>query len=272
VRIRVNDELELNYELEGDPSQQPVVALTHGMGGSLRNWDDDVPEIAKRYAVLRWDVRGHGDSDKPDVPYTPEMHARDLAGLMRSLGIEQAYVGGNSQGGVITQRFLLDYPEMTAAGVLMCTSSQVGERLHDAWEARARIAEEQGTDAALAQAESLANAYTPVRPMDPERSSSSRKQTLQIPGNVYAHIVRAMASFNWTDDLARIDVPVLILQGLQDTMTPPGGAVLMHRKIRNSQLIMMDECSHSITHDQPEQWRRHLMNFLDGVDHWRGVR
>jgi pimeloyl-ACP methyl ester carboxylesterase len=51
-------------------------------------------------------------------------------------------------------------------------------------------------------------------------------------------------------------------------MTPPGGSVIMHRNIPGSQLIMMDECSHSIMNDQPEQWRRHLLNFLDGVEAW----
>ena len=79
-----------------------------------------------------------------------------------------------------------------------------------------------------------------------------------------------MAYYNWTAELSRIAAPVLILQGLQDTMTPPGGAVLIHRQIRNSQLVMMDQCSHAITHDQPEQWRRHLLNFLDGVLSWGG--
>ena len=81
MRVLVNDELSINYELTGDPSTQRVLILTHGMGGSLHNWDDDIAELSKRYAVLAWDVRGHGESDKPDVPYTPEMHARDLAGL-----------------------------------------------------------------------------------------------------------------------------------------------------------------------------------------------
>jgi pimeloyl-ACP methyl ester carboxylesterase len=268
MRVRVNDELKLNYELSGDPASQPTVVLTHGMGGWLGSWADDIPSLAKRYAVLRWDVRGHGDSDKPDIPYSAEMHARDLAGLLRALDIKRAYVGGNSMGGAITQRFLLDFPELAAAGFLLCTSSQVGERLAGAWEERAVTAEEKGTEEALDRAESLANATAPIVPPSPEREAAARAATLKIPGRVYAHIVRAMAAYNWTAGLHRIRVPVLILQGLQDTMTPPGGSVLMHRAIPNSQLVMMDRCGHSITTDQPEQWRRHLLNFLDGVDHW----
>lgn len=71
TRIQVNEGLALNYELDGDPASQPVMVLTHGMGGSHASWDADVPELAERYAVLRWDVRGHGDSDNRMFRTTP---------------------------------------------------------------------------------------------------------------------------------------------------------------------------------------------------------
>ena len=266
MRVRVNGELEINYEMTGDGER--VVALTHGMGDSLDTWEADVPEIAAKYRVLRWDVRGHGDSDKPDVPYSAEMHARDLAGLLKALGIEKVYAGGESMGGAITQRFLLDFPEMAEAGFLLCTSSQVSERMFQAWEDRAVMAETQGTAAVLEAEKSFGNANTRIRPIPEEEVERDRERTLRIPGKVYAHIVRAMARYHWTPELRRLRMPVLILQGLQDGMTPPGGSVIMHRNIVGSQLIMMDECSHSIRTDQPEQWRRHLKNFLDGVDSW----
>ena len=268
MRVLVNDELSINYELTGDPATQRVLVLTHGMGGTLHNWDDDVPELAKRYAVLAWDVRGHGESDKPDVPYSAEMHARDLAGLVKALGLSKVFVGGVSMGGAITQRFLIDHPGLAAAGFLMSTSSQVAERMADAWEQRAVLAETQGMEAVLDAGSRLANAVTEVRPIPPEQAARSRERQLQIPGNIYGHIVRAMKQYAWTPELRKIDVPVLILQGLQDTMCPPGGSVIMHRNIRNSQLVMLDEAGHTLYWDQPEAWRRHLLNFLDGVEAW----
>ena len=266
MRVRVNDDIELNYEITGDGEK--VIAYTHGMGGWQGGLDADVEALSKKYRVLRYDVRGHGDSDKPDIPYSPEMYARDLAGLLTALGISKAYAGGDSQGGAITQRFLLDFPEMAEAGFILCSSSEVGSKMAGAWEARAVRAETEGTAAAIDRTSGDANAVTSFRPTTPEEEARSRAATLKIPGKVYARIVRAMASYNWTADLRQLPMPVLILVGLQDTMTPPGGSVIMHRNISNSQLIMMDECSHSIRWDQPDQWRRHLLNFLDGVDAW----
>jgi 3-oxoadipate enol-lactonase len=268
MRVRVNDELSLNYELTGDPATQRTLILTHGMGGSLHNWEDDLLDLSKRYAVLRWDVRGHGDSDKPDVPYSAEMHARDLHGLIRALGIARPFVGGVSMGGAITQRFLIDFPGVAAGAFLMSTSSQVSERMADAWERRAVLAETEGMDAVIEGAASLANATAPLRPMPADRAAREQERLRAIPGNVYGHIVRAMKQYAWTPELRSIHVPVLILQGLQDTMCPPGGSVIMHRQIRQSQLVMLDECGHSLYWDQPVAWRRHLLNFLDGVEAW----
>jgi pimeloyl-ACP methyl ester carboxylesterase len=271
MRVLVNNDISINYELTGDPASQRVLVLTHGMGGTLHNWDDDLPELSKRYAVLTWDVRGHGESDKPDMPYSAEMHANDLAGLVKALGLSRVFVGGVSMGGAITQRFLIDHPGLAAAAFLMSTSSQVAERMADAWEQRAVLAETGGVQAVLDAGSRLANAHTSVRPIPEEKAQRDRERQLQIPGNIYGHIVRAMKQYAWTPELQQIDVPVLILQGLQDTMCPPGGSVIMHRNIRNSQLVMLDECGHTMYWDQPEEWRRHLLNFLDGVEAWERV-
>ena len=265
-RVKVNDDISINYEVSGEGDR--VIVLTHGMGEALGTWDPDVPDLSRKYRVLRWDCRGHGESDMPDVPYSAAMHARDLAGLLKALGIAKAHVGGESMGGAIAQRFLLDFPEMSASGFILCSSSQVSDKMFDAWEQRAKIAEEQGTQAVLDAEASFGNSSPSIKPYPPEREELQRQWTLKIPGKIYAHTVRAMAAYNWTADLRTIRVPVLILQGLQDAMTPPGGSVIMHRNIPNSQLVMMDECSHSIMNDQPEQWRRHLLNFLDGVVAW----
>lgn len=267
MRVLVNDDISINYELTGDPATQRVLVLTHGMGGTLHNWDDEVPELSKKYAVLTWDVRGHGESDKPDMPYDAGMFARDLAGLVKALGLSKVFAGGHSMGGAIAQRFLIDYPELSAAGWLMSTSSQVSEQSEAAWERRAVLAETEGMEKLLG-AGNLGNATSDVRPKSSEQLERDRERQLRTPGNIYARIVRSMKKYAWTPELRKIQVPVLILQGLQDTMCPPGGSVLMHRNIRNSQLVMLDECAHTMYWDQPEEWRRHLLNFLDGVVAW----
>ena len=95
-KIKVHD-VHLYYELygEGDP-----LVLVAGTGISLAPWRVfQVPEFAKHYQVLIYDHRGLGRSDKPDVPYSTRLFARDCAGLMDALGIGKAHIMGHSMGG-----------------------------------------------------------------------------------------------------------------------------------------------------------------------------
>jgi pimeloyl-ACP methyl ester carboxylesterase len=96
--MQVDAGIHLNYELEG--SGTPLV-LTHGLGDDLHFWDNVAAELAQHHALLRWDVRGFGLSDKPPGPYSPALFASDLNALLDVLGLAQVHLGGLSMGGVI---------------------------------------------------------------------------------------------------------------------------------------------------------------------------
>jgi 3-oxoadipate enol-lactonase len=98
-------------------------------------------------------VRGFGQSDKPAGPYTPHLFAHDLAGLICALGISKAHVAGISMGGVIAQRFTLDYPELVSSLTLISTSSEVSEAAQKAWEKTASIIEQRGFSSNLEAAQ-----------------------------------------------------------------------------------------------------------------------
>ena len=75
-----------------------------------------------------------------------------------------------------------------------------------------------------------------------------------------------MSAFNWTADLAKVRVPTLILQGLEDGLTPPGGAVKMNRALPHSQLLFLPECGHFVPDEKPEIFTNTVLAFLAGVD------
>jgi CubicO group peptidase (beta-lactamase class C family)/pimeloyl-ACP methyl ester carboxylesterase len=104
----------LYYEMAGEG--EPVVMI-HGLGWDTRSWDHQFAELAKHYQVIRYDMRGFGQSDMPtDQPYA---HADDLKALLDSLGIDAAHVFGHSFGGEIAINFALAYPEATRSLVLI---------------------------------------------------------------------------------------------------------------------------------------------------------
>src|SRR5687768_11846391 len=135
------DNVRLHYEHEG---QGTDLILIHGLGMSLRDWDAYIPELTRYHRILRFDVRGFGESEKPAGPYSPQLFARDVAGLARSCQVTRAHVAGISMGGVIAQRLALDFPDLVQSLMLISTSSEVNVKGQAAWEELAEGVEQRG--------------------------------------------------------------------------------------------------------------------------------
>lgn len=88
--------------------------LLHGWPEFWLTWEPVMALLADRFALIAPDLRGFGDSDKPDGPYGPEQHADDMLALMDALGIEQAGVVGHDVGGAVMQPLARKAPERIA--------------------------------------------------------------------------------------------------------------------------------------------------------------
>jgi 3-oxoadipate enol-lactonase len=255
------DGLRIHYTLEG---QGTDLILIHGLGGSLHDWDAIAPVLARYHRVLRWDVRGFGESDKPAGPYSPQLFARDLAGLCRAVGVSCAHVAGISMGGVIAQRLALDFPKLVRSLTLMSTSSEVSEQAQKAWLKMADSIEQRGFSA---NPDVAARVFTPgFAKANPDQITAMTERTAKNAPHAYAAAARAIGTFNWTAELNRIQVPTLILQGLEDVLTPPGGSVKLSRGIVHSRLLMLPECGHVMTMEKTEVVTYALLAFVAGVE------
>ncbi len=255
------DGLQLHYTLEGQGSD---LILIHGLGGSVRDWDHIAPTVAKHHRVLCWDVRGFGASDKPPGPYSAQLFAKDLAGLCRVVGISHAHIVGISMGGVVAQRFTLDFPELVRSLTLMSTSSEVGEQAQKGWLKLADTVEQRGFPS---NPEGGSRAFSAgFVQANPEQVKTLAVRTATNDPRAYAAAARAVGVYNWTNELERIQVPTLILQGLADVLTPPGGSVKLSRGIRRSRLLMIPECGHAMTTEKPEVVTQSFLAFTAGVE------
>ena len=103
---------ELNYELTGDG---PAVVLVHEGVCDLRMWDELVGPLAREFTVLRYDMRGYGDSTLPPGPFS---QSGDLLGLLDHVGIERAALVGVSYGGRVALDTAFVAPDRVSALVL----------------------------------------------------------------------------------------------------------------------------------------------------------
>ena len=261
MRATIGD-VQLNYELAGAGA---TIALTHGIGGSGSDFAPLVPLLAHRFQVLTWDVRGFGASDRPAEGYSISRFAQDLAGLLDHLGVERAVIMGTSMGGTITQRFILDFPERTLAAVIMSTSSEVNERGRERWTSQAEAIEREGFAAYTRRTRPPEHTEEYLR-AHPELLEAEERRIRNNPDSrAYAQVARAVADYNYTAELEQVRVPALVLVGSEDKSTPPGGSVIISRRIPGAELHILPGYGHNLYREAPEQVAELVTAFLDRV-------
>ncbi len=114
--------VEIAYQEAGEGF--PLV-WCHEFAGSMESWEPQVHFFARRYRVITYNARGYPPSEVPSDPaaYSQDIAVEDLHGLLRHLGIAQAYVGGLSMGGATALHFGIRHPEMARALIIAAAGS-----------------------------------------------------------------------------------------------------------------------------------------------------
>lgn len=105
--------VKLHY-VTGGIENGPVCLLLHGFPESWITWRKVIPSLENHYKIVAVDLRGYGDSDKPEgiENYTNKLMASDIAGILSELKLASAYVVGHDRGARVARRMAYDYPEL----------------------------------------------------------------------------------------------------------------------------------------------------------------
>lgn len=259
MQARVNDTV-IHYEMEG-AAGAPVVTLSHSLATNLGLWELQMPALAGRYRVLRFDTRGHGRSSAPPGPYTMEVLAADAVGLLDFLGIKLTHFVGLSMGGMIGQVLGIRYPQRLQKLVLCDTSASVPSEMGPVWDERIGRAEKLGMSA-LAQ-ETLERWLSGgFRGSRTEVTGGIRDMIVQTPVAGYAGCCRAIAGFDVLADLPKITAPTLIMVGENDPGSPVSAAEQMKSLVRGSELFVIPGALHLTNIETAEAFNRKLVDFL----------
>jgi haloacetate dehalogenase len=120
-RMSVNGGMNINYAIKGDG---PPLLLLHGYPQTHAKWHRIAPDLAERFTVVAPDLRGYGDSDKPEgddrhLTYSKRVMAADQVDLMRQLGFEKFQLVGHDRGARVTHRLCRDNPDRVTRAVIM---------------------------------------------------------------------------------------------------------------------------------------------------------
>jgi len=142
MKINLNG-ININYELTGKEGG-PVVVLSHSLACSLVMWQPQMAVLESAFQVLRFDTRGHGQSDAPEGAYSLELLAADAVGLLDALNIETVHFVGLSMGGMIGQCLALDHADRLKSLALCDTAAAMPEETQPIWQQRIDAAGQAG--------------------------------------------------------------------------------------------------------------------------------
>lgn len=261
--------LRLHCRQWGNASRRPLILL-HASGCHAHWWDEVGPLLAADYDVFAPDLRGHGDSGRPDPPdYHFDAYVADLAGLVEHLGLQDFDVIGHSMGGYIALRYASTQPEglrrLVAADMLCDVSGEILEQMHRASER---------PEPTFTTREDAVGRF---RLQPPETTASS--EVLEM---LASEAVCQTASGEWTfkfdrrarkhpavrvwDLLPQITCPVLVVRGELSPLMPVTNAERIARELSHGEWTNLPGAYHNLMLDNLTGFVEVVRTFLTGPD------
>jgi 3-oxoadipate enol-lactonase len=258
-KVKVRDGAQIACELRGYTKASPPLVLVHSLAMDHSFWDPVASLLVGTTAVLTYDCRGHGQSDKPEGMYFAEQFADDLADLVEHFNWRQVVVAGASMGGCIALAFGAAYPNLAAGLGLFDTTA--GYNAPDKWEERAATAETKGLEA-MVEFQTTRWFTDGFREQHKDVVDAAVAVFLANPARCYAQACRMLGFFDITHALPRLKMPARIVVGEEDYATPVAMSETLHRCIARSVLTVIPNARHLTPLECPNKIAAQLQALL----------
>ncbi len=247
----------LYYQIDG-PDNAPVLVLSNSLGTTLAMWLPQLPALTEHFRVLRYDTRGHGQSDVTPGPYSIAQLGRDVVSLLDGLNIPAAHFCGLSMGGMTGIWLGVNAPSRIRRLVLCNTSAAIG--VPEVWNTRIAKVKQDGMDSIIDAvlerwftADFLAHA--------PAQAERVRQMLRNTPAEGYVANCAAVRDMDQRSELARITSPTLVIGGKHDKATPPEHGELIARAIPGAKYVELN-AAHLSNWEVAQAFTQQLLSFL----------
>ena len=250
-------ELNLKYELMG-ANNAPVLAFSNSLGTDLSMWEPQCAALARQFRILRYDMRGQGQSSVVPGEGSIEQLARDFLGLLDVLGLERVSFCGLSMGGMIGMWLGVNAPERLDALALCNTAARIGTK--EMWNARIASVRQGGMQSVSAAV--IERWFTAeFRQTSQLLVQRARAMLKASPVEGYAACCAAIRDMDQTDSIGQIRVRTLVVAGAKDSVTPPGQSRFLVEHISGSENVELD-AAHLSNIERPDEFTSALNRFL----------
>jgi 3-oxoadipate enol-lactonase len=256
--ILKSGETRIHYVLEGQ-SGSPVLVFSNSLGANYSMWDPQAREFHKKFRVLRFDTRGHGQSSSTPGPYSIEWLAKDVIALLDALDLDRVNFCGLSMGGMTGMWLALNAPGRLNKLVLCNTGAKIGTA--EGWNARIGAVQKGGLKSVAAAI--LERWFTPAfRSKVPETMANVLKMLEETDPDGYVACCAAVRDFDCREQLKKIRTPTLVIAGAHDSATPAADGRFLAQLIPGARYAELNAAHLSNIEDQ-DRFNAELAAFLN---------
>ncbi|MFB9904565.1 alpha/beta fold hydrolase [Allokutzneria oryzae] len=250
------------YDDLGEGEQ--ALVLVHGHPFDRSMWRPQVEHFSSLgRRVIAADLRGYGESTVVPGKTLLSTFARDIATLLDHLGVKRFVLGGLSMGGQIVMECHRQFPERISGLVLADTSAQA--ETSDGRRNRAEMAARLLREGMRPYSEEVL--WKMVAPGNGEVAAEHvlRMMLNAPPEGAAAALLGRAERPDYVEMLGRVAVPALVVVGTEDEYTPIGDARLMHERLPDSTLTVVEGAAHMPNLERTEVFNQALHTFLDRI-------
>jgi len=261
MKVKANG-ITINYRIDG-PERAPWLVFSNSLATSLAMWDEQAAALQTSFRVLRYDQRGHGETDAPSGRYAFDTLLDDALALMDAHNIDKAHFAGLSMGGATALGLAERRPQRFHSIVVADSPCQSTPQSSQQWEERIAVAQKQGIEALV---EPTVGRWFPPETVaaNPPYLDKIRAMIRATPVNGFIGCAAALAAHDYASAVGTVKCPTLFIVGEQDGATPIAMAKL-HQKLAGSRFVTLPGAGHISNMDRPAEFSRALRAFLSAA-------
>lgn len=247
---------QLHYRLQG-PEHAPVLVMSNSLGTTLDMWEPQMPALAARYRVLRYDTRGHGASTLGATPFGIAELGEDVLAILDHAGVRRAHFCGLSMGGMTGMWLAARHADRFGRMVLANTAALIGPA--SVWDTRIDHVRRGGMAAIVPAV--LERWFTEGFRGDISRIAPVRDMLLRTDPQGYIANCGAVRDADLRALLTDIATPVLVIAGEQDLATTAEQGRAVAAAIDGARFASLP-AAHLSNWELPRQFGEPVLDFL----------
>lgn len=248
--------------VSGQYSDAPTIILSNSLGADYTMWEEQLALLERHYRVIRYDTRGHGQSDPAEGPYSFDGLVSDVIAVLDTHGVDKADFMGLSLGSMTGLGVALAHPDRLGRMICAAGRADAPEPFVENWNNRLRILSEDGLDGLWSMTQGMW--FTEgFRTDAPDRVERFREAFMKTSTNGYAGCCEALKTLDYLRHLGGVTTPTLFIAGEKDMGAAPEVMRGMAEATRGARFVEIADAGHIVNAGQPGPYNAAVADFLE---------